>query len=297
MNTEYTAEHADPEDFPGPTQRPVAQADTPVAWLGLPIRLLPLIAAGSYSEGVVGESFVALARSGRGRRQICSGSTRLQLRTAPGLIDMMGAGFEWDRISFAGTPGEVVAVSLPEARLARWLPEDSRPFRLATRHEVVDDALGQLMQSMWQEASSGCAHGALYAEGLSMALVGLLTALHVSPAQRPREGATLSRVQRARVLDLIEADLSGDLRIERLAAAAGLSGFHFSRIFKRTFGQSPHAFVVGRRLEAACVALRTHPERSVADISSTCGFASQAHFTEVFRQRLGTTPARWRVSS
>jgi AraC family transcriptional regulator len=99
---------------------------------------------------------------------------------------------------------------------------------------------------------------------------------------------------RDRLRAIIEEQLSGDLRIERLAEPFSMSAQHFARTFKSTFGQSPHAFVLERRIEAASRALRTEPNRPVADIASDCGFASQAHFTDLFCRKIGTTPARWR---
>lgn len=58
--------------------------------------------------------------------------------------------------------------------------------------------------------------------------------------------------------------------------------------------QSPHAYVMSRRMDAAKRSLVNEPERSVADIAVSCGFASAAHFSRCFKQALGTTPTRWR---
>lgn len=97
-----------------------------------------------------------------------------------------------------------------------------------------------------------------------------------------------------RLRTLIAEQLATDLRIERLAAVVAMSPHHFASTFKATFGQSPHAYVLEQRLDAGCRALRCATDRPLAEIASDCGFASQAHFTEAFRRRIGTTPARWR---
>jgi AraC-like DNA-binding protein len=86
-----------------------------------------------------------------------------------------------------------------------------------------------------------------------------------------------------------------DLVDARYAAAAGLSRAHFSRMFTRTFGESPRAYLQTRRLERAAALLR-HTDRSVADICVMVGLQSVGSFTTSFARVYGMPPAAYRAS-
>jgi AraC family transcriptional regulator len=99
--------------------------------------------------------------------------------------------------------------------------------------------------------------------------------------------------QARRVQDYIDSHLIGPVLVADLGALVHMSGAHFSRCFRRSFGQSPHAFVVGRRLELAARHM-LETSASLSDIAARCGFADQAHLCKHFRQATGHTPAAWR---
>jgi len=85
------------------------------------------------------------------------------------------------------------------------------------------------------------------------------------------------------------------LTVADLARAAGLSKAHFSREFRRAFGESPHAYLLTRRLERAAAMLRT-TDRSVADICIAVGLDSIGSFTASFRRMFGRTPTAYRAA-
>src|SRR6202166_3882526 len=96
-----------------------------------------------------------------------------------------------------------------------------------------------------------------------------------------------------KVLDYIDRQITGRVLVADLCALVWRSEAHFSRSFKGTFGYSPHAFVVRRRVElAAKYMLQT--DMSLSDIALECGFADQAHLCKHFRAVTGGTPAAWR---
>jgi len=84
-----------------------------------------------------------------------------------------------------------------------------------------------------------------------------------------------------RAKDLADARYFEPLDVDDLARAAGLSRAHFSREFRRAFGESPHAYLLTRRLERAAALLRT-TDRSVADICFSVGLQSIGSFTTSF---------------
>lgn len=114
----------------------------------------------------------------------------------------------------------------------------------------------------------------------------------VSPRE-PQGGSGLAPHKLQRVLTVIEANLGTTMHVRRLAEAVALSPFHFARMFKKSTGQSPHAYITTRRMELA-KKLLADPAISLSDVGGRVGFRTQAHFTDAFRRHVGTTPGRFR---
>jgi AraC-like DNA-binding protein len=97
-----------------------------------------------------------------------------------------------------------------------------------------------------------------------------------------------------RARDLADARYFEPLGVDELASAAGLSRAHFSREFRRAFGEPPHAYLLTRRLERAAALLRT-TDRSVADICLSVGLRSVGSFTTSFTRTYGASPTAYRA--
>jgi AraC-like DNA-binding protein len=97
-----------------------------------------------------------------------------------------------------------------------------------------------------------------------------------------------------RAKDLADARYFEPLGVADLAAAAGLSPAHFSREFRRTFGESPHGYLLTRRLERAAALLRT-TDRTVAEICVAVGLSSVGSFTSSFGATFGLPPVQYRA--
>jgi AraC family transcriptional regulator len=96
-----------------------------------------------------------------------------------------------------------------------------------------------------------------------------------------------------KVLDYIDRHITSRVLVADLCALVWRSEAHFSRSFRGTFGHSPHAFVIRRRVElAAKYMLQT--DMSLSDVALGCGFVDQAHLCKHFRVLTGETPAAWR---
>ena len=98
-----------------------------------------------------------------------------------------------------------------------------------------------------------------------------------------------------RAKDLADARYFEPLSVDDLAHAAKLSRAHFSREFRRAFGESPHAYLLTRRLERAAALLRG-TDRSVADICFSVGLQSVGSFTTSFTRTFGRSPTAYRAS-
>lgn len=107
------------------------------------------------------------------------------------------------------------------------------------------------------------------------------------------EGGRLLTWQARKVRDYVDSHITDSLAVADLCALIQRSEAHFSRSFRRTFGESPHAFVIRRRLQLAeQYMLRT--DAPLSDIALRCGFTDQAHLCRHFRRVTGHTPAAWR---
>jgi AraC family transcriptional regulator len=100
----------------------------------------------------------------------------------------------------------------------------------------------------------------------------------------------LSNKKLTRVLDLIESDLSENLSLSILANAAGLSEYHFLRMFKQSTGVTPHQYVINQRIERA-KGLLQRTDMTVTEIAYLLGFSTPAHFSHHFRRKTGVTPS------
>ncbi len=95
--------------------------------------------------------------------------------------------------------------------------------------------------------------------------------------------------------DLVDVRYFEPLDVDDMARAAGLSRAHFSREFRRAFGESPHAYLLTRRLERAAALLR-NTDRTVADICLSVGLRSIGSFTTSFTRTYGISPAAYRAA-
>jgi AraC family transcriptional regulator len=91
----------------------------------------------------------------------------------------------------------------------------------------------------------------------------------------------------------LESNLSAKISTQDLASIAGLSPFHFSRAFRDSFGDSPHHYLLRRRIEHSQGLMLT-TKASLADIALECGLVDQAHFGKLFRRLVGESPGAWR---
>jgi AraC-like DNA-binding protein len=98
-----------------------------------------------------------------------------------------------------------------------------------------------------------------------------------------------------RAKDLADARYAESLGVEDMARAAGLSRAHFSREFRRAFGESPHAYLLTRRLERAASLLRM-TDHSVAEICFSVGLQSVGSFTSSFTRTYGVSPTGYRLA-
>jgi AraC family transcriptional regulator len=171
--------------------------------------------------------------------------------------------------------GEMLAVSnLGATRSREWM------HRVIT---LLEAAVGQL-------------HGQEHSAQGTLLEAATLLRQQIDPAGAggvPDERGCMLAWQVRKVRDYIDSHIAEPVFVADLCALFERSEAHFSRSFKRTFGESPHSFVVRRRVEFAAQYMLT-TDASLSDIALRCGFSDQAHLCKHFRQAAGQTPAAWR---
>lgn len=108
-----------------------------------------------------------------------------------------------------------------------------------------------------------------------------------------RSAASLSAPVLQRVTAFVDAQLAEPVTVPVLAAVAGLTPFHFIATFERSTGQTPHQYLLSRRLARARELLRS-ANLNIASVAAACGLASHAHLCALFAERYGCTPGDWR---
>jgi AraC family transcriptional regulator len=99
--------------------------------------------------------------------------------------------------------------------------------------------------------------------------------------------------QAKRLVAYVESNINSNIQVSTLASVVHLSVSHFSRVFKRTFGETPHAYLTRQRIRRAQVIMMRSRE-PLAQVALHCGMSDQAHFTHVFRKIVGINPGMWR---
>ena len=117
--------------------------------------------------------------------------------------------------------------------------------------------------------------------------------LHLTSARGGARGRGLLDWQARRVCEHIEKNIGAPILVSDLSALVQLSEAYFARAFKRTYGKTPHSYVIGRRLDQASHHL-LNGHASISDIALECGFTDQAHLCKLFRRRTGQSPGAWR---
>jgi len=165
--------------------------------------------------------------------------------------------------------------------------------QLRGRSDIRDESAVYLMRLLESAAQSGDSSSQLYVDHLAYALTLRLfsSGENRQIRQVPRGALPLHRLRR--VVERMRADLAINLDLKTLAAESGYSRNQFLRMFRAATESTPHQFFLQLRVEKAQSLMKNKSLR-IIDIAASCGFASQAHFSRVFRQIVGLTPMQYR---
>lgn len=161
---------------------------------------------------------------------------------------------------------------------------------------TVDHTALRVAQLLKAELTKEHGPSEFYVEHL-IAILGVhLLQAYASQEKEPKQfGGGLARKSARSLQDFLSANLARKISVSELAALANLSPKHFTQAFRRTFGRSPHRYLLDLRLDHAA-RLLAEGKLTIADVAYLSGFSSQSHLTAALKKYRGTTPTRMRAS-
>jgi AraC family transcriptional regulator len=159
---------------------------------------------------------------------------------------------------------------------------------------LVDARVGALAAAVNAERVAGFPNGRLFLDSVEQALAVALVkgyAVQRRSVQTHRGGLGSARLRK--IKEFVDARIEDELTLCEMAQAVELSPAHFSRMFRKSTGETPHQFFLRQRVERAKEMLRSADGR-VLDVAVACGFKSQQHFAQAFRNVCGTSPTEYR---
>ena len=165
---------------------------------------------------------------------------------------------------------------------------------LRASRKFADRRLSAIVAAVHAEMVAGFPSGRLFLDSIEQAMAVTLVNGHAvkhRPVQMYRGGLGSARLRR--IKELIDAKMEEDLSLDEMAQSVGLSTAHFARMFRKSTGKTPHQFVLRQRVERAKAMLRV-PDARILDVAVACGFKTQQHFAQVFRDVWGVSPTEYR---
>jgi AraC family transcriptional regulator len=197
---------------------------------------------------------------------------------------------EW--VGLMATPHLQLAIS--DAPLMAASDGADGEVALRPQRKFADPRLGALVAAAHAEMVAGFPSGRLFLDSIEQAMAVALVNGHAvrhRPVQMYKGGLGSARLRR--IKELVYAKIEDDLSLDEMAQSVGLSTAHFARMFRKSTGETPHQFVLRQRVERAKAMLRA-PNARVLDVAVACGFKTQQHFAQVFRDVWGVSPTEYR---
>jgi AraC family transcriptional regulator len=185
--------------------------------------------------------------------------------------------------------------SVYEAAVSEIYGCDSAGAELVPRFAILDPLLEQLAIAITNALRDGNAEDGLYIDTIAQMMAVHLARTHSSRSRPVRllPAKPLAGWKMRRVIEFIEDNLEGDLSLQAMAEEVDISPLYLARAFKAAVGQSPHQYVLARRIERAKELLR-NTDLPVVDVALSSGFSSQSHLSHWFIRQVGVSPAVYR---
>jgi AraC family transcriptional regulator len=186
--------------------------------------------------------------------------------------------------------------SLMAEAMTELFDKDATRVHLRDVSGFKDPFMSALMEKIKAEFASERRASRLLVRGIAQTL-----AVHIArnysviaeTTLTSRSGWGLPGFKLRKITDFMLSNLGEGFSLTRLAREAGMSEFHFSRMFKRTTGESPSQYFIGLKMERAQALLR-ETRKAVIEIAFEVGYSNPSHFAQIFRRETGRSPAEYR---
>ena len=189
---------------------------------------------------------------------------------------------------------QVLSLAISDTALRAAGDEESADTELRGVAQLVDPRVGALVEAVNAERIAGFPSGRLFLDSIEQALAVALVdgyALRRRSLRTHRGGLGPARLRT--IKELVHSKMEDELTLIEMAQSVALSPAHFSRMFRKSTGETPHQFVLRNRIERAKEMLSA-AEIRILDVAVACGFKTQQHFARVFRRICGASPAEYR---
>jgi AraC family transcriptional regulator len=188
----------------------------------------------------------------------------------------------------AEASSSAILVAIDPRHLALAAAEESAlDAQLIERFSDHDRRLLELARILMLESADDYPNGSLFWNDVASGFIGNLVARHTS-ASEPRTRGALRKEVLKRLKDYALAHIDEPIEVAALAKVAGSSPFHFSRVFTRSVGMTPHRYVVRLRLQRAIELIRDG-QLGLAEVAARTGFADQSHLSRWVRRVHGVS--------
>jgi AraC family transcriptional regulator len=197
---------------------------------------------------------------------------------------------EW--VGLMNTPH--LQLSISDAALMASSDGAYGEVELRPQRKFADPRVSAMVAAVHAEMVAGFPSGRLFLDSIEQAMAVALVHGHAvrhRPVQIYRGGLGSARLRT--IKELVHAKMEDDLSLDEMAQSIGLSTAHFARMFRKSTGETPYQFVLRQRVERAKAMLRA-PNARVLDVAVACGFKTQQHFAQVFRDVCGVSPTQYR---
>ena len=255
---------------------------------------------GDYETIATPDQIICMITSGRGTKDVKEAGAWVSSHFEPGSISL-GKGqqqgrFRWDARKLA-EPLERLHIFLPDDLLA----ETFAHFRPLGHGDAVHglslmNTRDSAVEIIGRRLVAAMRHGLpdIYAEASAGWLaVHLLANYSGDPYDDDRQPGQLLDARLRRAIEYVDVHLADEVTLASIAKEAGVSKFHFNRLFREAMGTTPVRYLFDRRLDHAAKNLRQADHQSISGVAFSSGFTNVAHFNR-FRQRFGMTPSVYR---
>jgi AraC family transcriptional regulator len=279
----------------------VVEASKGPAWRDVQVSVMALPpVADAFSMPAVTEPFLVWTTSGEAETQEREHNgpwVTSRVRKGSMFLTAAGAPYDFRYRTLTPEPYEVVLVFLSVPLFDEALREvfgaNAGNARLRDMSGFEDPHIVPLLQQLREEAGRPSA-SRLFVRGIAQALAVHLARKYTAVTEGAHgETSSLPGFRLRRVTDWMAEHLDEEFSLPRLAEQAGMSEFHFNRLFKRATGVPPSQYQIGLRIDAARRLLR-ETKNSVISVANQVGYSNPSHFAQLFRKETGLAPTAYR---